>query len=222
MTLLTPWEIEQTWGSHQPLLRGVLEVLRPLSAVECGCGNFSTPLLRSRVPELVTVEHDARWAEATRKKFPETPAHRWILHPIPARNGTDPAAMPEDDLRLLQEFYSGLAKSLPPYGFLFVDTYRCARVPAALALAPQADVVLLHDAEPSSRDFYRYHLLDAMWRGWHRYEHRPEGRVARTHALPWTALYSREPLPLEAMQAPIVRESMRLWGQEVRLERIDG
>jgi len=47
MTLENAWQVEQTWGSHQPVLKAVLEVLKPFSVVECGCGNYSTPLLRS-------------------------------------------------------------------------------------------------------------------------------------------------------------------------------
>ena len=222
MTLATEWEVEQTWGSHQPVLAAVLEILKPQTAVECGCGEYSTGRLRKYVPHLVTIEHDIPWAKQLLKKFPACDSHQWVIQRIPANNSTNPADIPLANLDELQAFYANLSKTLPEYDFLFVDTYRCARVKAARNLSGNAKMMLLHDVRPSSWKFYNYDLLGDYFDAWYHYRLRPEGVVAGTHNLPWTALYSRDELPLDEMQPVVIRETKRLWGMEVYLEKISG
>ncbi len=225
MTLETPWQIEQTWGSNQAVLKGVLSGLRPAKVVECGCGNFSTPLLRSSpyVQELISIEHDQRWFREVSRRWPSDLRHRYIPSPLPGiNNGRDASQIQAEVLRGIRRFYRTVAREIGEADFLLVDTYRCARVPAALSLAPRSSVVMLHDVRPHSRDYYQYHRLDATFQGWRRYEHRPKGSINRVHLIPWTALYSKEELNLDLLQPAIREESQRLWDQSVGLEEIHG
>jgi len=223
MSLDTPWQIEQTWGSNQAVIKGVMEGIRPTSILECGCGYFSTPLLRQGPGLLMTIEHDKVWSKKIQKDFPPSVTHLYdTLELSGIRNGT-----PHDELtgfmkRSINCFYTTTFLTHPTFEFVLIDTYRCARVSAALALAPRTGLMMLHDVRPSSRDFYQYYRLDETFKDWYRYEHRPEGMINRAHIIPWTALYSREPLDLDALQEPIIKESERLWGQSVGLEEIRG
>jgi len=223
MSLDTPWQIEQTWGSNQAVLKGVVEGLHPHSALECGCGYFSTPILRGGVPLLMTIEHDRAWVKKIQKDFPPSDSHWYYSLEFPGLvNGTAHADVASDIKQHLDRFYREAFLDYAPYGFVLIDTFRCARVSAALALAPRTGLMMLHDVRPSSRDFYRYHELDETFKDWHRYEHRPQGMINKAHIIPWTALYSREPLDLDALQGPIIKESERLWDQSVGLEEIHG
>jgi len=222
MTLETPFQIEQTWGSSQAVLKGVMEGLKPKRVVECGCGNFSTPLL-CPVESLITIEHDMKWAQEISLKFPDSASHQYLIHPIAmTKNGTAHADVHSYTLQNTFRFYKIVARRIGQIDFLLVDTFRCARVIAATHLSPQADVIMLHDVRPSSREYYQYHKLDKLFEKWYRYEHRPKGNVCKGHFIPWTALYSRKPLNLALLQPAIKKESLRLWKQEVGLEEING
>ena len=221
MTLDTPWQIEQTWGSNQAVLKGVVQVLQPGSAIECGCGNYSTPILRDGVPHLLTLEHDAAWLKKVMKLYPPVDAHSYGQLALPGvRNWTDRSEVAEGVLKAIERFY--VSVPLESSAFVLIDTYRCARAIAAKVLMERTGLMMLHDVRPSSRDYYHYHDLDEPLADWHRYEHRPEGMINVSHAIPWTALYSREPLDLEALNVPIVEESKRLWNLDVGLEEING
>jgi hypothetical protein len=224
MTLSTDWEVEQTWGSHQPLLQAVLEVLKPNSALECGCGNFSTPRLHSHVKELITVEHDQPWAQKIMKRFPhDPPLHSWVVHPISANNSTPIEDMDQGAVKGLVKFYQDLAKQIKSVDLLFVDTYRCARVIAVEALLPKARWIILHDLEPASIPWYGWDHLEPRMsvKGMFCYYHRPEGKIAQTHQIPWTFLFTKGCLSEEQfsqMNVVVKRESFRLWTQEVGLD----
>jgi len=221
VSLDNAWQIEQTWGSNQPVLRGVVEGLHPVTAVECGCGNYSTPILTAGVDMLVSVEHDRRWAREVESRFPSSATHLYLLHPLNGiKNGTPHAEVPPAVLNSLYAFYSG--SFADTYDFILIDTFRCARVAAALALMERTPLLMLHDVEPKSREYYGFYELDAPLSSWHRYEHRPQGFVNRVHKIPWTALYSREPLDLSLLQPAVIAESQRLWGLDVGLVEIDG
>jgi len=223
MSLDTPWQIEQTWGSNQAVITGVMEGLRPRSVVECGCGYFSTPILRRGADLLMTIEHDRAWAKKVQNDFPPSDAHWYSTLTFPGLvNGTPHEDVAVDLQQHIERFYSAAFTEHAPYDFVLIDTFRCARVAAAKALAGRTDLMMLHDVRPSSRGFYRYHELDDMFKDWHRYEHRPQGMINKAHIIPWTALYSREPLDLDALQGPIIKESERLWGQSIGLEEICG
>jgi hypothetical protein len=223
MSLDTAWQVEQTWGSNQPALKGVVNGVTPRRALECGCGNYSTPLLRNGCESLCTVEHDATWMHEVQKNMPETATHEYRhLHLPGVKNGTARSDVSPDVLISIDTFYRHIVAGDGFWNFILIDTFRSVRVLAAAILLDHTDLLMLHDVEPKSRDFYGYHALDADLAGWHRYEHRPLGFINSVHQIPWTALYSREPLDLDAMQPHVIADSERLWGLSVGLEEIRG
>jgi len=216
MTLDTPEQIEQTWGGHQPVLKAVLEVIRPRSAVECGCGMFSTPYLQT-VPALHTIEHDPRWAAKFCRLYSPPPHHQWTIHLFNAKNSTCIRELPPGEYQTICKWYTSLAARQPPFDFLFVDTLLSCRVPAAETLGCKAQLILIHDLEPPGPEVYEWPRLRTFLKDWCHYIHRPMGRVNKVHQIPWTGLYSREPLNLDALNDVVRRESKELWGLDVGL-----
>jgi len=204
-------EKETTWGSHLPVLTAVLEVLRPQSALECGCGIFSTPLLR-RVPRLHSIEHSAGWARAVRGRYPPTPGHSWTVERVPTTCSKPAPEVDPKRVETIQAFYRALALEEAPVDLLFVDTFAACRVPAVLALGPKAQWIVVHDLEPPGREHYGWPRLDAFFEDWKQYVYRPP------HGSAWTGLASREPLDLDNLSHAALHEARRLWGQDVRFE----
>jgi len=119
------------------------------------------------------------------------------------------------------KWYEAMGKIWKPFDFLFVDTFRCARVTAMKNFSPSAQVVLLHDLEPPSPEYYQYHLMGDCMKDFHKYLFAPKGTFGGHHNIPWTALYSREFLDLEKFRPVTNSESQRLWGMDAELELAD-
>lgn len=219
MTLNSEKEIEQTWGSHKPLLRAVMEILRPESVVECGCGKYSTPIIEQTAKKIITIEHDTIWASKIIKQYTDHLNHHWLIQALPnAHNGIRRSAMKDVDLAWVDNYYAKL--NLEPCDFLFVDSFACARVPAMLHLTDGAQMVLLHDLERNSPEFYSYHLIGNKMKGWWRYRYAPLGMISKEHVIPWTDLFARQELSSEEllkMQVVIDAEADRLWGFSAKL-----
>ena len=222
MVLENAWQIEQTWGSNQPVLKGVMEILKPKTVVECGCGKFSTPILRN-CDKLITIEHDKKWAKMIQKIYPPSAKHEYFTHGIPnTKNGTDMLDVPVELLQTVTGFYIELSDKIGPIDFLLIDTYRCARVIAAQELSLNASMVMLHDVRPKSRKYYRYHQLDEIFEGWHHYQLKPTGRINKKHIIAWSSLYSKYAISLKNINQVVGLDSKRLWNQSVGLEEVNG
>ncbi|MHA1344998.1 MAG: hypothetical protein ACTSO3_01225 [Candidatus Heimdallarchaeaceae archaeon] len=224
MSLDTPWQIEQTWGSHQAVLKAVLKVLKPQTAIECGSGYFSTPLLLEYVQNLITIEHNQSWANKIQKDHPVNSKHTWIVQSFPnVKNWTSIEEVKPAHRKLLKILYEKLAKDLSPCDFLFMDTFRAARVPATKQLLSKANMLLLHDVEGPSYDYYQFNEIQEILKGWFRYEHRPDNiRINKKHMVPWTALYTRERIDLEKVNEEVIIESKRLWNEPIIMKEIHG
>ena len=219
--LRTPWHVEQTWGSNQAVLKGVLETAHVDTAIECGCGNYSTPLLRAYVRQLVTIEHDTRWAERVQDDYPPSPRHSWLLRPlIGVKNPTPASELSVGTVAGIDSMYAIISQGLPSYDLLFVDTYRAARCAAIRNLLPKAQMLVLHDVEESSYEYYQFQEIMPLLEDWHAYEHRPTGKKVNGHIIPWTALYTRTPFDLDSANAFVRQESQRLWGLDAVLEEV--
>jgi len=218
---LVGFEVEQAWGSHQPVMKALLKVKQPSTVVECGSGEFSTPILREAVPFLSTIEHDQSWGRRMVRSCPDMPSHRWLIQGFPgAKNGTPEKDLPSGVMESFRLFYQDMAAEIEPIDVLFIDTFRCCRVLAAQTLSSKAQVVVLHDTEPQSTEWYRWDLLGDCFQGWHRASHRPPWQIQGRFPVPWTDIYSRDPLPWDEMNEIVAQESIRLWGGESRVEEV--
>ena len=205
MSLVHEEDIRKVWGSHIPLLTAVLEILKPNTAVECGCGNYSTPLLASFCKnELTSIEHDCKWGKRMKKEFPEV---HFILDEIPL---CERRFLKKGQLEDIELLYKNYAAGFSPFDLLFVDTVACGRVPAFNALKHRAKWIVVHDTDPQSHLHYNYDLLDT--KGMFHYLLKPDGNV-NGHKLEWTSLYTHKKLvDLALLEKVVNRESLKLWG----------
>jgi len=221
MSLDTEEHVRQTWGSHMPFLQAVMEILRPELVVECGCGAYSTPIIEQFAAWILTIEHDANWANKVIKTIANHPDHHWLVHALNnAHNGTRRPDMRPQDLKDVDDWYANL--DMNPFDFLFVDTYTCARVPAMIYLSKYARMVMLHDLEKNSPEFYNFELIDDAMDGWHRYRFAPVGKVNKIHAVPWTDLFTKDEIELEELQPVVDKAAQSLWGFSTTLTNITG
>lgn len=222
MSLDTAEHVRQTWGSHMPILAAVMMTLKPKKVIECGCGDFSTPLVQIAA-ELITIEHDVRWATKVKQTFNDHPNHKMIRKEFTGViNSTRRCDAKPRDLDAVDIYYHEVLRDLPKHvDFVFVDTFTAARVPAVNNLSKITDILMLHDLEGSSPVHYDYHLL--KMRGWFRYRFAPQGMMVNgIHEIPSTDIFSRDLLVPAAFQSILERESRSMWGDEVevKLERI--
>jgi hypothetical protein len=218
--------LAQLHGSHTPILAALLQLLHPRKAIECGCGNYSTPLLASHVPQLTTIEHDPAWAQRMQAVCFRM-GHHWLIEPIPGLPGvisceTPPAELNATQIQALGRLYGGYTEQLDPPDLLFVDTFACARVFALAALAPMSDVVVLHDSEPAVAAYYRLQdalpFLDRPHPRNH-YSYRP-GVIIDGRSVPHTDLWSRRELDIAALQSVADPLALELWGQTAPLLKV--
>jgi len=232
MGLTKQEDIAKTWGSHQPLLKAVLEVLKPKSAVECGCGDFSTPHMKW-IPYLTTIEHDPRWAKIIQNEYPwrlgkidenspggvkKSPIKwNWYIERFEAKNPTRISELPTGEFDNICYYYQRLATEFKPFDLLFVDTFTACRVPAVLYLGTLAEYIIIHDLEPPGPEVYEWERLDDFLKGWKQYLHKPMGHVGNGHQIPWTGLFSRKEIPLDELNKAMEPESIRLWKEHTPL-----
>jgi hypothetical protein len=216
-------DIRQTWGSHMPFLTAVVEALKPDHSVECGCGNYSTPIIAENSKHLLTIEHDTAWARRMMKQRDgKHPSHAWKVDAFAGVNNATrrPDLSPNMEAKI-GLYYSGIR--LPKTDFLFVDTFTACRVPAMIHLSQFADVVMLHDTEGQSPQHYNFDQIGNRLDGWQRYRYAPEGMVKGQWPIPWTDVWSREVLDLTEIQPIADRESEKLWGiPQVQIRNITG
>ena len=208
-------EIEQTLGSHQPLLKAVLRVLRPRKAIELGCGPFSTAHL-VHVPNLLTITHNRKMAARVQNAYPQFPTHSWVIKKFRGVTAETKRCMLSDDVEeRIGAFYCTIESSAPMVDLLFVNTFQCCSVRAVMALAKKAKWIILHNVEPSAYERYGWRELDDMMAHRKKYIHRPPNQ--QTH---WTGMYSTSHLPLREINAIVRNESIDLWDEESQLVEI--
>ncbi len=218
MAIESPWDFERVLGSHQAVLSGIINVLNPKSGIECGGGDHSTPLLRASLDCLITIEHNVKWWEELKEKYPENTNHEWIFRPFwGITDHTRLCDISDEDKRIVEACYKELGGFLPPCDLMLDDTHLCARLPAIRYLHPKVRMIIVHDMCPQFRTWYGYQYIKDILTGWYCYMHKPVGKIGGTHPIPWTGLYSRDPLPVDEMDVFVKEESMRLWEQPVGL-----
>ena len=205
MALVTYDNIKKVWGSHIPLTNAAMEILKPESVIECGCGNFSTPIL-SAAKRHTVIEHNLEWANHCLNRWPDAD---YKLQPVFETGHNDAS---REELNQILDWYAEWAVTLDPVDLLFVDTVTKCRVPAFDMLAPQAEVIILHDTDPDSWQHYGFNALYTG--GLHHYQLQPLGKV-NGHKIEWTSLFSRKRLCLGDWEVKIKPPAAGLWGPDV-------
>jgi hypothetical protein len=125
-------EIGKTWqwASHQPLIKGVLDLYKPQFVLELGVGENSTPLFKGYAYH--GIENNPDWIDLIRQKYDIA----ITFHDLDKQ--TTPLA----------EYYGSIALPMLFPRLLFVDNYESCRMIAINTLRDRFDLIIFHDCEP--------------------------------------------------------------------------
>ena len=113
------------YATHFPVLRFLMETIRPLRIVEFGMGDFSTPLFLSSGAELISIETSKDWLA----RMTHTTSRHTVIH--------WPSDSVEDYL---------LDHCLPGFDLAFVDGPVDSRVPCVERLFLRSRIIIIHDS----------------------------------------------------------------------------
>jgi hypothetical protein len=119
------------WASHQPMIKGVLELFKPKFILELGIGENSTPLFAGL--NYIGVENNKEWIDQITK---QNTNQVFIWHDLDRQNSS------------IQDFYNALPTPYTRTNLLFVDNYETCRLIAINALRDKFDLIIFHDCEP--------------------------------------------------------------------------
>lgn len=142
--------LQNSYGSHLPLLLDVIAQTKPESILEVGCGECSTPILAA-MGKLEIIEqgeegkYDPQYALWVRENFPGVKLHIAI--------GKDAWR----DLMLADH-----------YDLVFIDGHQYSRVDIANWAVDHSDVIILHDTEPAAVCYG----WDRLAVPWHRFDYK--------------------------------------------------
>lgn len=120
------------WASHQPMIKGVMDLYKPEFILELGIGENSTPILLNNAPKYLGVENNKEWIDfmQLKYKFP------FVWHDL------DRETLP------LREYYNSILIPDVTPRLLFVDNYESCRLIAISTLKNKFDLIIFHDCEP--------------------------------------------------------------------------
>ena len=124
-------EKEWNWASHQPLIKGVLDLYDPKFVLELGIGENSTPLFLNY--KYLGVENNPEWINHIKEKHRNL---KLIHHNLDRQEGT------------LQDYYNSIPVRGDSPRLLFVDNYESCRLIAINTLRDKFDLIIFHDCEP--------------------------------------------------------------------------
>jgi hypothetical protein len=155
MNIHTEW----TWGTHQPLIKAVLDLYDPEFVLELGVGMHSTPIFLERNKLWVGVDNDKSWAQLVSEKhgipilFQDLGEEITIATPYSSLSK-------EKQERITAEYKALKIPDLKP-NLLFVDQFTCNRMLSINALSDKFDFIIYHDGHPDEVSIvYDYQLID--------------------------------------------------------------
>ena len=119
------------WATHQPLIKGVLDLYDPKFVLELGIGENSTPLFLNY--KYLGVENNLEWINHIKEKHRNL---KLIHHNLDRQEGT------------LQDYYNSIPVRGDSPRLLFVDNYESCRLIAINTLRDKFDLIIFHDCEP--------------------------------------------------------------------------
>ena len=135
---------EWIWASHQPLIKGVLELYDPKFVLELGIGENSTPLFHGR--GYLGIENNEEWIKEIHKKY-----YMQIIH-----HDLDKQTIS------LEQYYKEIIIPNESPRLLFVDNYESCRMIAINTLRDKFDFIIFHDCEPEpGARINRYNMINS-------------------------------------------------------------
>ena len=145
-------------STHQPLVKGVLDLYGIQNVLEIGIGTYSTPMFKD--VNYLGIENDKYWINRMGKTLPD---FEFIYHDIaPITRGTRIGKLTNVQKRDISNFYKEIMMRVDTTNsLLFVDGYASTRVLAINAIGHLFDTIIYHDCEPGTIS-YDYHLIEPI------------------------------------------------------------
>ena len=142
----------QTWGSHAPINRALMETFNVTGVMELGMGWNSTVVFNELAKYVVSVETDKQWInELKAQGIVETENHKIIHQQTPhdivrqtRRWNLSPSVLQQLDQEAVTLWKSLLDDRL---NMLFIDSISSLRYPALVELHSDFDIIVMHDYE---------------------------------------------------------------------------
>ena len=151
------------WGSHQPLLYAMMEVLEPQFVLELGVGMHSTPIfLDSSCQKIISIETNLVWIEYVKSRLRGMNKLELIHHKLDDRI-KDAAFLRDlsvEQMKVIVNYYDDMLDAIDEKKYhpklLFVDNLTCCRNLAINTMFSFFDAIIYHDCEPNGILWYEY------------------------------------------------------------------
>lgn len=142
-----------SWATHQPVLKGVLQAFCPEFVLELGIGVHSTHLL-VKAPSYFGVEIDREWIAKVKETLPNIEVAHHDLKGVTL--GAPLSRLTKEQKENIIKYYSGIKVPQDKRTLLFVDSFVSVRGISMTLLKDKFDVIVFHDAQSRTNDFYGY------------------------------------------------------------------
>lgn len=136
-----------TLGTHQPVIKSILEIFNPSGALELGTGLKSTPIFYKHEGKVVSIESDKEWYEKVKENVGERPGFTLIHHEI--GHGVNTKTKYPNITKIVSDeclfFYNKYLDD--DMEFLFVDHVSGLRIITLCAMFNHFKIVAYHDAQ---------------------------------------------------------------------------
>ena len=145
------------WMTHAPLVRAVMDIYHPRFVLECGVGDYSTPIFIEYGVKYKGIDTSITWTENFIEKYDLNILYQDIGDIACKLNYRK--ITPEQSAEI-QEFYEGVRISKLKPNLLFVDQDACCRLISINVLSPKFDIIIYHDHDEAGFEDNSYDLIN--------------------------------------------------------------
>ena len=146
------------WGSHQPVVNAMVELISPKLIVELGVGRYSTPIfLKFKAEKILHIDNDSGWLELVKKENADniTDKSEFRHHDLSKVNINKlnilPSELDQDQKNFIDRYYKDLYKEIETMNYkssiIFTDGFASCRKSSVDILTEITDALIFHDAE---------------------------------------------------------------------------
>jgi len=144
-------------GSHQPLIKAVMELYLPGFILELGVGLYSTPVFLNYKTKYMGVENDLTWVDHMKEKYNINILHHNLPDVTIWNQLKDLTEAQRTNICL---YYKNLKVLNIHPRLLFVDQWASCRVLSINTIGNKFDLIIYHDSESAGSDFNYYNLIE--------------------------------------------------------------
>lgn len=157
------------WGSHQPVVNAMVELISPELIVELGVGRYSTPMfLKFNAKKILHIDNDPGWLDLIKQENADiiTEKSEFRLHDLSTVNIDKLSILitelDQDQKNFIDQYYKELNKEIKKMNYksslIFTDGFASCRKASVDILTKDTDTLIFHDAEEPAT--YGYDNLD--------------------------------------------------------------